>query len=245
MKSILVVGGANGIGLSVAKVLASREDVERVYVVDKVVMEEEYREEKIVSYLFDLTNQDYSFFNQFLDVDALIITAGFGKLALFADVDESLIPLYFNVNTIAVIRVIKHFYNRLLSDKDFYCGVMGSISGFMSSPFFSLYGATKAALKIFIESVNVELVKSGTRNRILNVAPGSIKGTKFENGENDLGLTRELALQIISHLEARDDLFIPNYENVFYEVLERYHKDFRSEGLHSYEYKQMSGRIKS
>lgn len=33
---------------------------------------------------------------------------------------------------------------------------MVSIVGFMYSPFFSVYAATKAALNVFIESVNVE-----------------------------------------------------------------------------------------
>jgi NADP-dependent 3-hydroxy acid dehydrogenase YdfG len=61
----------------------------------------------------------------------------------------------------------------LLGKTDFYCGIMVSIAGFMSSPFFSVYGATKAALKIFIESVNVELIKSGTSNRILNISPAN------------------------------------------------------------------------
>lgn len=56
------------------------------------------------------------------------------------------------------MRLIKRFYDKydkLEGETDFYCGVMDSISGWMSSPFFSVYGATKAALKIFIESVNV------------------------------------------------------------------------------------------
>lgn len=39
-------------------------------------------------------------------------------------------------------------------------------------------------------------------------------------------------------------LFIPHYEEVFKNVLERYHKDFREEGLHSYDYKLNSGRVK-
>ena len=172
-----------------------------------------------------------------------MITAGFGRLELFENIDEKMIPLYFNVNTIAVIRVIKHFYERLLSKDDFYCGVMVSIAGFMSSPFFSLYGSTKAALKIFIESVNVELEKSGTTNRILNVSPGSIKGTSFNQEKTNLAQTESLANEIITHLEAKDDLFIPKYEEVFKNVLERYHADFRKEGLHSYDYKLKSGRI--
>jgi len=244
MKRILVVGGANGIGLSIAKVLASRDTTEKVYIIDKAPLAEEYKEPKIESYQFDLTSEDYSILDKFQDIDGLIITAGFGKLALFEDVDEKMIPLYFNVNTVAVIRVIKHFYDRLLSKEDFYCGVMVSIAGFMSSPFFSLYGATKAALKIFIESVNVELEKAGSSNRILNVSPGSIKGTSFNQGKTDLLATEPLAKEIIENMEHKNDLFIPNYEEVYKDVLARYQKDFRAEGKHSYEYKIESGRIK-
>ena len=244
MRRVLIVGGANGIGLSIAKQLTAKEGVEKVYIVDKAPLADEYKEEKIGSLQFDLTSSDYSVFDKFKDIDGLMITAGFGKLALFNDISEEMIATYFNVNTIAVIRVIKHFYDRLLSKDDFYCGIMVSIAGFMSSPFFSLYGATKAALKIFIESVNVELEKAGTTNRILNVSPGSIKGTSFNQGTTDLFITAPLAQQIIENLEKKNDLFIPQYEEIFKNVLERYHDDFRKEGLQSYEYKMKSGRVK-
>lgn len=243
MKRVLVVGGANGIGLAIAKTLSAKTDTEMVYIVDKAPLSQEYQEKKIESYQFDLTNTNYSFFDQFKDIDGLIITAGFGRLALFKDIPEEMIATYFNVNTIATIRVIKHFYDKLLSTDDFYCGVMVSIAGFMSSPFFSLYGATKAALKIFIESINVELEKAGTTNRILNVSPGSIKGTSFNEGKTDLSLTVPLAQEIIEHIENKNDLFIPYYDEIFKDVLERYHKDFRAEGRHSYEYKKNSGRV--
>lgn len=244
MKKTLVIGGANGIGLSIAKELSIREDCEKVYVVDKLPFAEEYKEDKIESFVFDLTQSDYSFFDRFTDINSMMITAGLGKLALFKDVDEKYIINSFNVNTVATIRIIKHFYEKLQSKNDFYCGVMVSITGFMSSPFFAVYGATKAALKIFIESVNVELEKSGTNNRILNVSPGSIKGTSFNHGKTDLSQTKMLACEIIRHLENKDDLYIPQYDEVFKNVLERYHKDFRAEGIHSYEYKIKSGRVK-
>lgn len=244
MKRILIVGGANGIGLSMAHILAERPKTEKVYVVDKAELKEEYHHEKIESVQFDLTSNDYSVFDRFNDIDSLIITAGFGRLALFKDIPEEIIATYFNVNTIPVIRIIKHFYDKLSSKDDFYCGVMVSIAGFMSSPFFSLYGATKAALKIFIESVNVELEKAGTTNRVLNVSPGSIKGTSFNQGATDLNVTAPLAEEILRNMEEKNDLFIPQYEEVFKNVLERYHTDFRKEGLHSYDYKVSSGRIK-
>lgn len=243
MRRALVVGGSNGIGLSLVMILAGRADVEKVYVIDKTPFPEYYLTKKMYFHSFDLTNSDYSIFDSFSDIDTLIITAGFGRLALFKDIDEELISTYFNVNTLPVLRIIKHFYDKLLGKDDFYCGVMVSIAGFMSSPFFSVYGATKAALKIFIESVNVELEKAGSTNQILNISPGSIKGTNFNDGGTDLELLKELGNQILSEMEMKNDLFIPQYEKVYHEVLCRYYEDFRSEGRHSYDYKLNSGRI--
>lgn len=244
MKRVLVVGGANGIGLSIATELAQKDNCEKIYIVDKSAIADASLHHKFEYYNFDLTSSDYSIFDKFRDIDSLVITAGFGRLALFKDIPESHIVDSFNVNSIAPIRIIYKFMNKLAGTEPFYCGVMVSIAGFMSSPFFAVYGATKAALKIFIESVNVELEKSGTRNRILNVSPGSIAGTSFNNGKTDLTTTRPLAQDIISHMENQDDLFIPKYDEVFREVLERYHEDFRAEGRHSYEYKLNSGRVK-
>lgn len=244
IKRILVVGGANGIGLSIATELAKRDSVEKVYIVDKAPLADEFQNNKFEAFQFDLTNEDYSFFDRFTDINALMITAGFGKLALFKDVSESYIMSSFNVNTIPVLRLVHKFYGKLEAHENFYCGVMVSIAGFMSSPFFAVYGATKAALKVFIESVNVELSKADTSNRILNVSPGSLKGTSFSNGKTDLSITAPMANAIIAHLEAKNDLFIPQYEEVFKDVLERYHADFRTEGEHSYDYKLNSGRVK-
>lgn len=243
MKRILIAGGSNGIGLAMAQLLANRNETEKVYIVDKAPLADVHRHEKIELHMLDLTSDDYSVLESISDIDGLIITAGFGRLALFDDIDEKMIPLYFQVNTIGVIRLIKHYYKKMLAEDTFRCGVMVSIAGFMSSPFFSLYGASKAALKIFIESVNVELEKAGTSNRILNVSPGSIKGTSFSNAPTKLDEVTPLANEILQHLENGDDLFIPKYEEVFREVLRRYHEDFRKEGLHSYDYKLKSGRM--
>lgn len=234
----LIVGGSNGIGLAIAMCLVKEK---AVLIVDKV--EPDYSQipldiRHLVSFQkFDLLSDDYSLFDKLNDVDTLIITAGFGNLSLFEDIQEDTIINMINVNTISVLRIIKHFYCSIHSKKPFYTAVMVSIAGFMSSPFFSVYGASKAALKIFIESVNIELKKSDTKNRILNVSPGRIKGTNFYNGANDLSLTYPLANEIIRRMNNQEDLFIPEYEEVFKNVLQRYHQDFRAEGEHSYEYK--------
>lgn len=234
MKKAVIVGGANGIGLSLA---LNMKGYDLIHIIDK-----QTPDIALPSYIeytqFDLCSADYSLFDNFLDANTLIITAGFGRLSLFADLQEQEVIDSFMVNSIGVIRVIKCFYDKILEQDDFYCAVMGSIAGLLSSPLFSIYGATKAALCKFIESVNVELEKSGTSNRILNVSPGNIKGTKFSNGDNNLDLTKSLALEIIQQMKEKNDLYIPDFETTYKNVLERYHADFRTFGSESYDYKQ-------
>ena len=75
MKKILVIGGANGIGLAIATELVNRPTTEKVYVVDKAPLQEEYQRDKIEGFQFDLTEKGYSFFDQLQDIDALMITA--------------------------------------------------------------------------------------------------------------------------------------------------------------------------
>ena len=51
MKRILIVGGANGIGLAIAKVMALQPQCEKIYIVDKSALSNEYKEDKIDSSL--------------------------------------------------------------------------------------------------------------------------------------------------------------------------------------------------
>ncbi|MDO5325880.1 MAG: SDR family NAD(P)-dependent oxidoreductase [Clostridia bacterium] len=124
------------------------------------------------------------------------------------------------VNATATIQILRLFYDRIKGADNFYCGVMGSISGLMSSPSAAVYAASKAAICRLIESVNIELEVAGTKNRILNVSPASFKGSRFYGGQNQLELLEELAEEIIGHLFAADILFIPQYEETFKAVLE-------------------------
>ena len=48
--------------------------------------------------------------------------------------------------------------------------------------------------------------------------------------------------EMFNFMEAEEVIFIPKYVEVFKEVLNRYHDDFRKEGAHSYDYKLNSNR---
>ena len=243
MKEALVIGGSNGIGLAITLELQKKGYF--VNVVDKAQNDMLTEYDNIRFCQANLLNPDLSFIEQFKDIDTLIITAGFGRITPFEELLDQEILNGFQVNSIAAIRIMHYFFPKMKQKAPFHCAVMGSIAGLISSPLFATYGATKAALCNAIESLNIELEMAGTENRILNVSPGSIKGTKFNGGDNDLHKTEELAQAIVGKMEERQTLYIPEYEEVYKGVLERYHNDPHQFGLDSYQYKQASGRTSS
>jgi len=240
-KKALVVGGSNGIGLSITKQLLERQ-YSRIYIIGRSKPDMLF-DDRVEFIQFNLLNDDYSIFEKFKDIDTLIITAGFGRISPFESIEEIEIINSFKVNCLAAIRIIRKFYPLLNSKNDINCSVMGSIAGSISSPLFSVYGATKAALGKFIESINIELEENGSSNRILNVSPGSIKGTKFYNGNNDLSLTQNLANEIIEKMYKREELFIPDFEKTYKNVLKQYQENAHEFGKNSYKYKIQSGRV--
>lgn len=243
MKEALVIGGSNGIGLAITLELHKQGYL--VHVVDKSQNDQLGQLENLHFQQVNLLTTDFSFLEDFKSIDTLVITAGFGRIAPFEEILEQEIQNNFQVNSISVMKVLHFYFPRMKQKEPFRCAVMGSIAGLVSSPLFATYGATKAAVCNGIESLNIELEMAGTENRILNVSPGSIKGTKFNGGTNDLSQTEALAQAIIQQMELKQTLYIPQYEEVFKGVLERYHDDPRKFGLDSYQYKLSSGRTSS
>lgn len=239
----LVVGGSSGIGLSIVLQLIQDALVEEVYVIDKSFFPVNYTHEKVSFIECDLSKGDYSILNQADDIQMLYITAGFGYLKWFQDLTPTYINDIFSVNAVAPIQIIHHYYDKLLFSNDFYCAIMVSIAGRLSSPLFSVYSATKAAMSKFIEAVNVELDVQGSSNRILEVSPGSLKGTSFTGGISQPEQTASLAEQIIDRSRKHDILYIPQYDEVFKGVIERYQADSHKFGVDSFWYKKKQGRF--
>lgn len=244
-RSAVVIGGSNGVGLAVSAGLLERGYY--VYVLDVCPVDEQLNsfcgQYEFVE--FDVRSIDTELLAKLKDdpaVKVLMITAGIGRIAEFEKLHPVEVQKTIEINT-AAISIIRAFYERIRSQDFFMCGVMGSIAGWVSSPLFSVYAASKAAICRFVESVNIELEMAGVQNRILNVSHGSIKGTKFYGGaKTDLVGISQVAEEIIENLEARKELLISSYEDVYRGVLQRYHADAHAFGVSSYEYKKASGR---
>ena len=243
MKSAVVIGGSNGIGLAITKQLLNQGI--GVKVLDLVSPSIE--DENLTYYPCNLMDYDEEFIKEFAfdpEVSMLIMTAGLGRVADFDDLDTVEIKKIMQINATAQIAILRLFYHRLKENTPFYSCIMGSIAGHVSSPMLSVYSASKAAVCRAVESINIELEASGTANRILDVSPGSVEGTKFNGGENNISLIEELASDIINRMLSGETLYIPKME-IYGGVIERYQKDPRGFGLSSYEYKKKSGRIRT
>ncbi len=241
----VVIGGSNGIGLAISSKLIDLGYY--VEICDRTGPDETILDPNRYNHNYcDLLelNEDllYSLAAD-QDVELLMVTAGIGRIADFQYHHTAEIDKMLTVDAVSTLKIFRIFYDRILHDKTFYAGVMGSISGWMVSPSASVYAAAKAAVVRFVESVNIELESYHSDNRILDVSPASFKGSRFYGGKNDLSLTAPLAEEIVNRLFARETRYIPNYEETLKKVLQWYHDDPHGYGMHSLEYKKASGRL--
>lgn len=239
MNNALVVGGTSGLGLSIALGLLAR-GYDAVYVVgrnppDTGALDGGQKQLKHIP--MDLTQTDAQALSSLPDVRTLVYCAGFGRVAEFGQLGHSEIQDLVTVNQVAFFLVVKRYYEKMRSSQRFECCVISSIAGSLSSPLFSVYAASKAAVNSFVESLNTELQKSGTPNRILNVMPGKILGTKFHGAKTDLGSLTGITEEIITRMMQQETKWIPDYAETYKAVLKRYHDDPEKFGLESYDYK--------
>ena len=239
MNKLVVVGGSRGIGMSLIHSLQS--SYKEVVDIDLVEPLNTYPNLQFTK--FDLSKDDIENIKEtILSADTLIITAGIGSVKPFTHTTLIDIKKTFEINTVSVIEILKIYYERLCSADDVKCLVMGSIAGDISSPLFALYGSSKAAINNICDSLNIELIRSGSNNRITCIKPVSIPGTSFTGKETNLEMLESLTKEFINAMNSKQTEMY--YEKELCEnILKRYHDDKEQFGLSSYDYKMEKGRV--
>ena len=248
-KNALIVGGNSGIGLSIATTLL--DDYDRVYIVGKDGVDfskidcqiSEKLKSKTTFYKANFICDDFSIFDKIREINTLVVTVGFGRVASFDSLTEAEVDNLIKVDFFSVAKIIKKYYPMICSNDDFYTAVIGSIAGLVASPLFSVYSAAKSGVCRLIENLNAELEAEGYSNRILNVSPGVMGGTSFYGKATELSALSDLSLEIKDRMLRREKLYIPKYDETYRKVIDNYNADPEKFATDSYRYKVDSGRI--
>ena len=239
MSKLVVVGGSRGLGFSISKELSKKYN--SVVVFD--VLEPLEKIKNIIYKRVDLYKDSLTEIeSELVDADCLVFTAGIGCVKAFEDCSITEIEKIYKVNTLSATKVLHYFYNNLLHKKDVKCLVVASIAGEVSSPLFATYGASKAALCKLCESLNVELEKSGSNNRITCIVATSFNGTSFSGGDTKVDLLKGVTNECIEAMNHNEDIHYIN-KDLCADIIKRYSDDKHAFGLSSYDYKSESGRV--
>jgi short-subunit dehydrogenase len=189
-KVIVVTGGGNGIGRALVLHLLSQGA--RVAAVDlnenalKETVALSDKPEKISMHVVNVSDRSAveALPQQVIEahgsVDGLINNAGIIQpFVRFADLPYEAIERVINVNLYGVIHMTKAFLPHLLKRPEAHIVNVSSMGGFFPFPSQTMYGASKAAVKILTEGIYSELIESNVRVTV--VFPGAIATNISQN----------------------------------------------------------------
>ncbi|MCX6812519.1 MAG: SDR family NAD(P)-dependent oxidoreductase [Candidatus Berkelbacteria bacterium] len=217
-KTAVVTGAGSGIGKEL--VLALLEKGVKIIAVDlrddslgelkKIISESE---SKLTTHHLDISDKSAveKLSREITEVDILINDAGIIQpFVKINDLDFATINKVMDVNFYGTLFMTKAFLPHLLKRKEGYIVNVSSMGGFLPVPGQSVYGASKAAVKLFTEGLYAELLDTNVSVSVVfpgatatNISKNSgIEAPKVGSGKNYKTLpASEAAKQIIIGIE--------------------------------------------
>ena len=215
MKSVLVTGGATGIGKAIAYKFASAGyNVAITYNKSKKEAEELLKDLKGKSYSARIFQADItcstarkSLVKQVVDafsgIDVLVNNAGIDSFGVVQDVTESLYDKVFDVNFKSAFFLTNEVLPYMLSEKSGSIINVSSIWGISGASCEVLYSATKSAMIGYTKALSKELGLSGIT--VNAVAPGVID-TKMNARLNKEDIDKIISDTPLSRIGLPDDV---------------------------------------
>ncbi len=191
-KNILLTGASSGIGLELAKILASHKCNlallnRRINITEKLAEELKNSGSKIISIRCDVSNKNdviqavEDVKNHFGKIDIAILNSGIGINIPVEKFNSEDAKKILDVNLLGMIYCAEALIPEFINQKS---GMIVGVSSLAEGRGFSkngIYCASKAAASIFLESIRVELKKYGVK--VLTVKPGFVRTSMNEKNK--------------------------------------------------------------
>lgn len=232
-KVFVVTGGGSGIGRALVLALAGRSVRVAAADIHESTLQETrdlagMHKEHISAHVVDISDRKRvealpaEVIKQHGAVDGLINNAGIIQpFVKFNDLEYKAIERVMNVNFYGQVYMIKSFLPELLKRPEAHIVNVSSMGGFFPFPGQTLYGASKAAVKLLSEGLYAELI--GTNVGVTVVFPGAIAtnisknsgvemaGASAENSRIPMTSAESAAGQIVAAIERkRFQIFVGN-----------------------------------
>ncbi len=229
-KVVVVTGGGNGIGREVVLLLLERGakvvavDLNEEALKETVSLAKAYQS-NLDMYKLNITDRaavealpDHVM-KTFKQVDGLINVAGIIQPFIKVnDLDYERIERVMNVNFYGSLYMIKTFLPHFLSRPEAHIVNISSMGGFVPVPGQTLYGASKAAIKLLSEGLHSELLE--TNVGISVVFPGGVSTNITGNSGVNLKMPANMDTSKIKTLTPREaaTFIVDAMENKSYQV---------------------------
>ncbi len=186
---ILVTGASSGIGTAVAKlfagqgyrvVLAARRQDRLEAIADEIkanggqalAVKADLIERADIQNLVSTTISQYGY------VDVLVNNAGFGRLKWLEELDpDDDIQTQLQINLVATILLSREFLPYMIERRSGHIINMASLGGFIATPTYTVYSASKFGVRGFTEALRREVGVYGIH--VTGIYPGGVK-TEFK-----------------------------------------------------------------
>lgn len=205
-KTVLITGGSSGIGLATAKLF--RDEGARLAITGQdpdglARAREELGSETLVirsnaGNLADIESLMKQVDQHFKRLDVLFINAAVAKAASIEQVSETRFDEIMGINCKGMFFTIQKALPLFGNSASII--VTTSITNQLGSPNFSVYAASKAALRSLVQSLSLELIGRGIR--INAISPGPIATPMFER----FGLPADMVQAIKSEIEHKSPI---------------------------------------
>ena len=198
-KNVIITGAASGVGKELTKQMIKKGAHVAALDINEEnleILKQEINSKRLRTYNVDMGNKENielftEKYRKEFDVDIIINNAGIIQpFVKVENIEDSTIDKVMNVNFFGPVNLIRYLMKDLTKDrKKQYIVNISSMGGFFPFPGQTIYGASKAALKIFTEGLYAELEK--TNVKVLIVLPGAMNTNITKNSNVEIKTTKE------------------------------------------------------